>query len=180
MRTCCWLDGAGLRAHEYLAFVTTYYSLAGHVALTCIHLQSFYSQLGGNDLAGWRISRRSALQGCLRRQSWHCVLARGCMKHQPWHCAFARVLHMVARSVTTPAPCEHRGAYLGVHVICDCMRCYIAGDVATSALQQVFQATLSWVLNSSSGAYDVQCLPFSPGQVAFPVSRGQSVGLQLR
>ena len=33
--------GAGLRGHAYLAFVTTCYSLAGNVALTCIRLQSF-------------------------------------------------------------------------------------------------------------------------------------------
>ena len=86
-----------------------------------------------------------------------------------------------ARAVlTTPAPCEHEGAYLGVHVSCDCMRSYVPGDVATSALQQVFQATPSWVLASSSGSYDVQCLQLSPGQVAFPASRGNQWDSSVR
>ena len=87
------------------------------------------------------------------------------MKHQPWHCGLRACKGAVYACdvITTPAPCEHEGAYLGVHVGCDCIRSYVPEDVATSALQQVFQATPSWVLASLSGSYDVQCLQLSPG-----------------
>ena len=84
-----------------------------------------------------------------------------------------------ARAVlTTPAPCEHEGAYLGVHVSCDCMRSYVPGDVATSALQQVFQATPSWGFGLQFRFVRCAMLAIVSGASGVPSFTRQSVGLQ--